>query len=40
MESVIAASTAALVTGYLVELALRARDETGTDQVDGQEPPQ
>jgi multicomponent K+:H+ antiporter subunit C len=27
-------------TGYLVELALRARDETGTDQVDGQEPPQ
>ena len=27
-------------TGYLVELALRTRDETGSDHVDGQEPRQ
>jgi multicomponent K+:H+ antiporter subunit C len=26
-------------TGYLLELALRARDETGSDHVDGEEPP-
>ena len=25
-------------TGFLIELALRARHETGTDQVDGREP--
>lgn len=27
-------------TGYVLELALRARDETGSDHVDGEEPPQ
>jgi multicomponent K+:H+ antiporter subunit C len=26
-------------TGYVLELALRARDETGSDHVDGEEPP-
>jgi multicomponent K+:H+ antiporter subunit C len=26
------------MTGFLVELAVRARDETGTDHVDGVEP--
>jgi multicomponent K+:H+ antiporter subunit C len=27
-------------TGYVLELALRTRDETGSDHVDGEEPPQ
>jgi multicomponent K+:H+ antiporter subunit C len=27
-------------TGYVLELALRAREETGSDHVDGEEPPQ
>ena len=27
-------------TGFVIELALRSRHETGTDQVDGQEPGQ
>lgn len=26
-------------TGYVLELALRAREETGSDHVDGEEPP-
>jgi multicomponent K+:H+ antiporter subunit C len=26
-------------TGYVLELALRTRDETGSDHVDGEEPP-
>ncbi|MGA8053695.1 MAG: Na+/H+ antiporter subunit C [Burkholderiales bacterium] len=26
------------MTGFLMELAVRARDETGTDHVDGEEP--